>query len=99
MYYLRWNPNGNYDSDDDWWNDAVASKGKGRKKNRKREERVKAAAARVLADLRIDPGLSLDITTCDEFGNPFDFTCLNIKFQNRQLNYSCSLDCGISNKF
>merc|ERR1712207_42906 len=50
MYYLRWNPNGNYDSDDDWWNDVVASKGKEHKENRKREKRVKAAAARVLEE-------------------------------------------------
>jgi len=32
-----------------------------------------AQAAAILSDLDIDPGLSLDITTCDEFGTPWDF--------------------------
>ena len=33
-----------------------------------------AAAAQVLADLKIDPGLSMDITTTDELGQPWDFS-------------------------
>ena len=33
-----------------------------------------AAAARVLADLRIDPGLSMDITTTDEVGDAWGFS-------------------------
>ena len=38
-----------------------------------------AAAASKLRHLDIDPGLSLDLTTCDDEGNPWDFTIKSMR--------------------
>jgi len=43
-----------------------------------------AQAAAILADLEIDPGLSLDITTCDEFGVPWDFNKKSMRAKARR---------------
>ena len=43
-----------------------------------------AAAAATLSKLDIDPGLSLDITTCDEFGNPWDFSKHSMRKKARE---------------
>ena len=47
-----------------------------------------AQAAATLAKLRIEPGLSLDITTCDEFGRPWDFSKRSMRDKAmRRLKY------------
>jgi len=49
-YYLRWNPTGDYDSDDDWWNEVMALEQNGHRNEKKKGKRAEAAAARVLEE-------------------------------------------------